>query len=154
VIRFAVKLALGALALSSAGAASAQAIAYPSPQSEALGQCVVMSTTGKDRLVAIRWMATAIGSANVMKDAVTVDAAAKDTYDREVAALFSRLLTVDCRDEAKPLVKANDSAGLQAGFGALGRIAMMELMADPSVLSSLTAYVKYADLAAVAELSE
>ncbi len=146
--------ALGATALVLPGAAAAQEIAFPNAQSKALGECVVLSTTGRDRLVMIRWIAVGIGSAESMKDAVTVNPGAKEAADRGMAAIFTRLFTVDCRDEAAPLLKAKDNTGVQAAFGQLGRIAMGELVNDPIVAQSLGSFVQYADLEAVEAITK
>lgn len=141
--------ALGAVALLVPSAAGAQDIAFPNAQSKALADCVVLSTTGRDRLVMIRWIAVGIGSADSMKDAIIVKTGAKEAADRGMAAIFTRLFTVDCRKEAAPLLKANDENGVRAAFGQLGRMAMSELMNDPLVGASLGAFVQYADMEAV-----
>jgi hypothetical protein len=62
---------------------------------KALRECVVMKSTGADRLAAARWMVTALSSAPQMAGLVSVTPAAKPDQDRAVAALFTRLLTVD-----------------------------------------------------------
>jgi hypothetical protein len=147
-------LALGSAAVMLPSTAEAQGVAFPNDASKALSECVVLSTTGRDRLVLIRWIAVSIGSANSMQDAMTVKPGAKEEADRKMGVLFTRLFTVDCRNEAAPLLKGKDDAGVEAAFGQLGRIAMNELMADPQVEQSLTAFVQYADLEAVAELSK
>lgn len=147
-------LALGAAALLVPGTAGAQGVAFPNDASKALSECVVLSTTGRDRLVLIRWVAVSIGSANSMQDAITIKPGAKEEADRKMGALFTRLFTVDCRKEAAPLLKGNDNAGVEAAFGQLGRIAMNELIGDPQVEESLTGFVQYADLEAVAEVAK
>jgi hypothetical protein len=147
-------LALGAMILSVSGAASAQGVSFPNEGSKELIECVILSTTGRDRLVLIRWVAVSIASAQSMQDSVTVKPGAKEAADRAMAAVFSRLFTVDCRNEAAPLLKANDRAGVEAAFGELGRIAMNELMGDPLVEQNLTSFTQYAELDAIAEIAK
>ncbi|WP_301749594.1 hypothetical protein [uncultured Erythrobacter sp.] len=146
--------ALGALALLVPASAGAQGVTFPNDESKALSECVVLSTTGRDRLLLIRWIAVSIGAAKSMQDAITVKPGAKEDADRNMGVLFTRLFTVDCRNEAMPLLKGNDNAGVEAAFGELGRIAMNELIGDPQVEQSLTSFVQYADLEAVAELAK
>lgn len=146
--------ALGAAALVVPASANAQEIAFPSAGSKALGECVVLSTSGRDRLVMIRWIAVSIGAAASMQEALSVKPGAKEEADRAMGALFTRLFTVDCRKEAAPLLKANDEAGVKAAFGQLGRIAMSELINDPLVEASLGGFVQYADLEAVEALGK
>jgi hypothetical protein len=147
-------IALSALAFLSPTSVGAQGVAFPNDGSKALGECVVLSTTGRDRLVLIRWVAVSIGSAESMQDALTVQPGAKDEADRKMGALFSRLFTVDCRNEAAPLLKKSDTAGVEAAFGELGRIAMKELISNPEVDKALSDFVQYADLEAVAEVAK
>lgn len=146
--------ALAAAGLVLPGAARAQEIAFPNSESRALSECVVLSTSGRDRLVLIRWIAVSIGAAGSMQDAVTVKPGAKEAADRGMGALFTRLFTVDCRKEARPLLEKGDDAGVEAAFGQLGRIAMGELMNDPLVDESLGSFVRYADLEAVEAIAK
>ncbi|WP_108790896.1 hypothetical protein [Erythrobacter sp. Alg231-14] len=127
-------------------------IAYPSEQSRALGECLALSSTGRDRIVAMRWMAANIGSSSVMQDIVTVDAEGKVEADRAMAALFTRLFSQDCGEEAAVLMKARDNAGIESAGARLGQIAMQELMGDPAVMQGMTAYVQYIDASAFEEL--
>lgn len=135
-------------------AVSAQQVSFPDAGSKALGECVVLSTTGRDRLVLIRWLAVSIGSADSMQEAITVQPGAKEDTDRLMGALFTRLFTVDCREEAAPLLKGNNNSGVEAAFGELGRIAMMELVGNPQVEQALGGFTQYADLAAIAEVAK
>lgn len=146
--------ALGAAALIAPGAAGAQAVALPNDQSKAFSECVVLSTTGRDRLVLVRWVAVSIGSSNRLQDAITVNPGAKEDADRKMGELFTRLFTVDCRKEAAPLLRGNDNVGVRAAFGELGRIAMSELTNDPQLEQVLTGFIQYADLEAVAEVAK
>ncbi len=145
---------LACIGLLFSGRASAQEVSFPNAGSKALGECVVLSTTGRDRLVMIRWIAASIGSAESMKSTVTVQPGAKEAADRGMAAIFTRLFTVDCRQEAAPLLKQNDTQGVEAAFGQLGRMAMAELVSDPQVERALGDFARYADLAAVAEVGK
>lgn len=147
-------VALGAIALCLSASAGAQGTSFPNEESKDLGECVVLSTTGRDRLVLIRWVAVSIASAPTMQDAVTLKPGAKEAADKGMAAVFTRLFTVDCRNEAAPLLKNNDNAGVEAAFGELGRIAMNELISDPVVEQNLTSFTQYADLDAIAEISK
>lgn len=145
---------LGAAALMVPGPASSQGFAFPNDQSKAFSECVVLSTTGRDRIVLVRWVAVSIGSSDRLQDAITVKPGAKEEVDRKMGELFTRLFTVDCRKEAAPLLKGNDNVGVEAAFGELGRIAMSELTNDPQLEQILTGFVQYADLEALAEVAK
>ena len=138
------------------GTASAQAslVTTPSPEAAALGQCLVGKSTGDDRVLFARWMGSSIAMAPAMKDVVTVDPAAKDAIDREMAKLFTRLMTESCRAEMSVLVKAQDAMGVQAASGKLGEMAMRELLQDPAAMQALIAYARYIDPAAMQKLTQ
>lgn len=147
----AVAVAAGLLSV----AAHAQTmIATPNDQARALGRCFVLKTTGADRLVVARWLGGAIGSGDAVTSLMKVDAARKAEADQAMAALFTRLFTQDCADEARPLVKAADQKGLEAAGGMLGEIAMRELLSDAKVSTALFDYLKYIDTAAFAKLQQ
>ena len=131
---------------------SENAINYPNQASRELSDCIATSTTQNDRLMTARWMAASMGTAPKLRGTVTVDPQAKEDADREMAALFTRLFTEDCVDQAQVLMRAGDTAGIEAAGGRLGLMAMEELMSDPAVLSSMMGYLAYVDFAAFARV--
>ncbi len=146
---------LGAAAMIMAGT-SGQALAQAAPpppiqiappvaNREALAQCLVLKTTGEDRLTLVRWIVGGVASAHAVGAIAKVDPNLKDTTDRDLAALFTRLLTVDCFDAAHALIKSHDSDGLRVAFSSLGEIAMKEVMNDADTNSSLMAFTHYID---------
>lgn len=112
-------------------------------QAAALGQCFVDKTTGADRIAVARWMLGSMSSAPQMADLIKVDSALKTEADKKMAALFTRLMAVDCASEARPLFKARSRAGFEAAGGALGKIAMKELLTDPAASKGLENYTSY-----------
>ena len=127
-------------------AAPASATAEPeSAPGEVLGRCMVLKSTGADRLLVARWFVAATASAPQAADVATVRSGRKDELDRAMAALFTRLLATDCADEARPLFAAG--AGSEAGFRvageALGRVAIGELLGNQAARTALSAYTKY-----------
>lgn len=129
-------------------------VATPDGASRALGQCFVLKTTGADRLLVARWLAGAMGMGDATRDLVTVDETAKLATDKAMAALFTRLFTKDCAEQAAPLVKAQNQSGMEAAGGMLGEMAMRELMSDPKVSASTFAYLQFIDPAKFAALAE
>ena len=148
-----IKLAtMAILALSCSPAAAAPAQDPDQAQAQALGQCFVAKSTGQDRIVVMRWMVAALASAPQLAEVVKVDATRKTEADKGMAALFTRLITVDCAAEAKPLFKNQSGAAFETAGEALGRIAMKELITDPnasSAMGTFAGYRKDRDFAAV-----
>ena len=56
-----------------------------------------------------------------------------------MAALVTRLLSVDCLAQARTAIK------LGSAFKSLGELAMQEVMNNPSVNASIGEYMKYLD---------
>lgn len=129
-------------------------VAAPNEASAKLGQCFVDNTTGNDRTLVARWMAGSMASSPMMDGLVEVDTAAKEQVDRSMADLFARLLTKDCKAQAKVVMDNRDQMGMQAAGGRLGEIAMAELMMDPAAMRAMMAYIQYIDPASFAALSE
>ena len=145
--------ALAALLLGSQAQAQTL-VTPPDGASRALGQCLVLKTTGADRLLVARWLAGAMGMGDATRNLATIDPAQKALTDQAMGALFTRLFTSDCSEQAAPLVKAQNQSGIEAAGGMLGEIAMRELMSDPKVSAGLFAYLKFVDAAKFADLAE
>lgn len=123
------------------------------PTGEALGQCFVEKTSAEDRIGLIRWMVGALGSSDKVSSVVKVDAAALDKANREVAALFSRIITKDCVHLAAPLMKTEGQRVFQIAGEALGRTAMQDMMTDPKAVAALMGYLPYIDHIALGKLA-
>jgi hypothetical protein len=119
-------------------------------ESRALAQCVQLNTNGKDRILTARWMMGALSTAPALRDMVEIDPQAKQQSEIGIAALFTRLLTVDCLTEAKAVFTRDpNGAGIRQAFEVLGEIAVQELFggdeAAQAGLSSFTQYLNEAD---------
>jgi hypothetical protein len=112
---------------------------------EALSQCLVGETKGRDRILIARWIGSALASAPQLEGLVTIEPAEREGVNREMAGLFTRLLTQDCPDEARPLFATGNTEAFGLAFQTLGEVAMQELMADPvasAAIGSFTTYLK------------
>ncbi|MDO7833985.1 hypothetical protein Q4610_02910 [Sphingobium sp. HBC34] len=132
-----------AAALLLLGAGPAMAQADGQAQAQALGECMVLKSTGADRLVVARWFLTSLASAPQATGVATLTPGKKDEFDKGMAAIFTRLMAVDCADQARPLFRAKDEAGFRVAGEALGRVAMEELLNNPQARAALSAYTQY-----------
>lgn len=143
------------IALSVPGAALAQG-GGPSPQTQAaanqLGACMARKTSSADRLAFAGWMLAAMAASPDLKDVAKVAPATKDRLDRQVAGLFTRLMTVDCLAEAKALYGTRDPLAFRLAGEPLGRAALGELTSKPEFSAALAAFTKYMDQAKFIEL--
>jgi hypothetical protein len=112
-------------------------------QAELLGKCVVLKSTGQDRLTFGRGMLAAMAAGPQLADVAKIDMVKKQELDVAVAKIFTRLLTVDCLKEAKPLAATNPKLMGEIVGETLGTISMQELLTDKETLASLEAYAAY-----------
>ena len=138
----------GSLGLIAAGLATvclvnADAAEATPAEVAALQNCIQLNSTGRDRLFMARWIVAALGSAQQLADLITVDPAKREEANKQVAALLTRLLTVDCRAQTKALTQSKDRTGMAAAGESLGRIAVQELMQNPQAATNVQEFAKY-----------
>jgi hypothetical protein len=126
--------------------------AHAGPASDALGQCVVESTTGRDRVAFVRWMFGAIALHPQVASMSKVTPADNLNLAKETGALIDRLILKDCRDEALQTVRDEGSDGLMASFRTFGEVAMQELMNNAAVNKQFEAISEHVDPAVWAEI--
>lgn len=136
-----------------AGAAPAQAQA-DGDAGKRLGQCLVEKSTGGDRVNLMRWLMASWSQSERLKDMVKIEPAVREAADRAMAAVVTRMLTVDCLEFARPVLKAHDSAAMRDAFRAFGEIAGGEIARDPDGGSAMTNFSKYIDNAAMAKAAQ
>lgn len=125
--------------LGCAGFASAQS------SSNTLATCLSDHTNGKERKDLVRWMFSAMSVHPALKDMATVVPAARTASDQAVGQLVTRLLSEDCRIEARNAMQADGPKSFEDAFSSLGRIAVQELMTHPEVAASVMGYMKFVD---------
>lgn len=100
-------------------------------------------STGEDRVMLAQWFVTVLNSSPKIKGVATVAPGKKDELDRKVAALFTRLMTVDCSEQARPLWRARSMAGFRVAGEVLGRLAMQEVMSGGDGDRMFSGYASY-----------
>ncbi len=116
-----------------------------SPNTDALGRCMSDSTTGKDRKDLAKWFFVGM-SAHPELGAIA-KASAEDTEGvlRVVGTLITRLISEDCPNEMRAVVKAEGTEGIGVAFEFLGKTAMQELVSNPSVTRVIGGFERYVD---------
>jgi len=110
-----------------------------------LGACLTAKTTGTDRVALARWAGMAITAHPASADIVKATPQQLDASDRQVAALFVRLVVIECRAEARAAIAAGGNAALEAAFRTLGEAAMRETTTHLAVQERLTRFGRYID---------
>ena len=114
--------------------------------SDDLARCLADSTTGKDRKDLARWIFAALASHPEVANIATVSPDNVEATIKTAGLKFNRLINENCKKEFIASVKTGDSAAIKSAFGALGQLAMQELMNDPSVAKTFSSFEKYIDI--------
>ena len=113
---------------------------------DALSTCMADNTTGKDRKDLARWIFVTMATHPEIQRFSNITEANRDELDKALAAMVTKLVTESCRTEAKVAIEEG-GASFEAAFEVIGKLAMQELMSNPSVNSSFTRYTKFLDKA-------
>lgn len=114
-------------------------------RTDLLSACLSDHTNGKERKELVRWMFVAMSVHPALKDLAVVAPTVRSSADQAVGQLISRLLSEDCRVEARDAMQSDGPKAFEAAFSSLGRIAVQELMTNPEVSASVMGYMKYVD---------
>jgi hypothetical protein len=115
------------------------------PATEALSSCMADNTTGKDRKDMARWIFVGMSAHPEIQSLSNVTETNRDQLDRMLAAMVTRLLTENCRAQAKMAIEKEGGEALKTAFSVMGKLAMQELMTNSEVNSSFTRFAKYLD---------
>lgn len=143
-MKFSVKAMGFALALAVSAPVASQATAGPA--TEALSACMVRSATPEDHLVLARWIFAIMARHPSVANLASISDAERLKINKAGADLMVRLLATDCAAETKAAYVEDGEDAMGDAFGALGEIAMTDLMTDPSVQAELNKLTEYADL--------
>lgn len=121
------------------------AISFAGPAADALASCVADNTSGKDRKDLAKWVFVAMSAHPEIKPLSKASDAVKESLDKNLASLATKLITQSCRAEAHQAFSTEGEKSFEFAFHALGRLAMQELTTNPAVSASFSNYVKYLD---------
>jgi len=110
-----------------------------------LSECFVNHTSSSDRILLAKWMFVVLSQYPELKNLSKVTPQVVDDYNKQVAGLFKRLLTKDCKKEASEVLKY-EPGGMTKSFNMLGKIAAAEIMLNKNVLKAVKGYSKYIDM--------
>jgi len=118
---------------------------YAGPFTDEMAKCLVTSTNDRDRTRLVKWIFRVYGDHPKVTYMVDLSDREKKVIDKDVADLFTRLLSEDCIDETK---KALDYEGENVMFNAfqiLGQVAAQGFNNNPDVMKSINEFVEMVD---------
>ena len=118
---------------------------FAGPFEDEMAKCLVTSTNKRDRNKLVKWIFRVYGDHPEVSYMVDLSDRDKKVIDKEVANIFTRLLSEDCIDETK---KALDYEGDKVMFNAfqiLGQVASKGIVESPDVMKSINKFVELID---------
>lgn len=124
-------------------------LAHASGQREAFATCISSKSSAKDDAVLTRWLFLAMAEHPSMRGLVQVDGQQAVEVDERMAALFQRLMTVDCAVQLRALPLGDLQQAFEVAFERLGQRAGSAIFDAPEVAAATERMVELIDMDAV-----
>ena len=126
------------------------------PFTDNLTRCILVSTSDDDYTKLVNWIFRVVAEHPDIKSDVgdVYSKNQKIMADVNLAEVFTKLLTRECRTESIQAFKYEQDIALFESFKMLGEISMQKMMEDPAVSKSVEEFTKYMDEKAIEELFE
>ena len=119
------------------------------PFSDEFARCIVNSSTPNEKTSFIEWMIRIFNEHPELKDLVEISDNQKIKLDKNIANIFSNLVTVRCKKEAEKAIEFEGYQSMYGAFGAFGAAASQTVLAHPDVEESSQKYAEYLDLSSL-----
>lgn len=126
--------------------------AFAGPYGDKLGNCLVESTSQRDRNILIVWMFSAASQHPVVRNILNVSPEQMDLANKNMADLTVKLLTENCKVETSEALKNEGATALESSFRLFGQVAGNELFTSPHVAGALAGFEKHLDSSKIEEL--
>ena len=110
---------------------------FAGPFADEMAKCLVTSTNNRDRNKLLKWMFKIYSDHPEVSYMVDLSDREKKVIDKEMADLFTRLLSEDCIDESKNAQKYEGNIVFFRAFQSLGQVAAQGFMGNPDVQKSM-----------------
>jgi hypothetical protein len=121
--------------------------------SDALGQCLITSSSAADRVAIVQWMFSAIASHPDVMRYTNLTTSQKEAISQNAAVVTQRLVTTDCRALAVAALHDKNPDAMRQAFDQLGHFAMRELTTNPLVRAQMSQLEKSLETAAMQDLA-
>ena len=118
---------------------------HAGPYTDDLGQCLIESTTTRDRNALVRWLFASAAAHPAVSSIIWVTPEQLDESHKAAGELFNRILFDSCREETRKALKYEGEITITTSFEMLGRVAGQQLFGSPEVSESMSGIEKYLD---------
>lgn len=115
------------------------------------GKCLVRSATDADKQHLMEWIFSAIALNPELAPYTNIPDEKRASFDRNMAALFERLVADACPKEASDAFRYEGASAFATAFQLLGQVAGKQLFASPEVAAGSEAFSKLIDQKAIEE---
>ena len=140
--------------LTACAALLVSAPAQAGPDADALGHCLVNSSTSADKLALVTWMFTSMAQHPAVSEMANVSGEERRDSLQAMANLMTVLLTDRCGELARTAIRNEGPIAMQTSFATLGQVAATELFAHPDVANGLAELDSFLNHEAINEALE
>ena len=119
------------------------------PFSDEFARCIVNSSTPNEKTSFIEWMIRIFNEHPELNDLVKMSDNQKIKLDKEIANIYSDLVTVRCKEEAEKAIKFEGDKSIPGAFSAFRASASQTILVHPDVAESSLKYAEYLDFSSL-----
>ena len=116
---------------------------FAGPFGDEMAKCLVTSTSNRDRTKLLKWMFRVYGEHPEVSYMVDLSDREKKVIDKDIADVFTRLLSEDCVDETKKALDYEGDNVMFTAFQALGQVAAQGFNVNPIVERSINKFNEF-----------
>lgn len=119
--------------------------AQAGPYSDALTRCMVDNTSRSEKMLFVKWIYAGMSKHPEVASMSTISNAQSIRLNQMTADLVTELMVKRCPHESKQGFRYEGEQSFRAAFEMLGKVAMQELMTNPSVNNYMSGIGNYID---------
>lgn len=119
--------------------------AFAGPYADELKQCFVKSSSSKDNITLIKWMAKAMVAHPALADFPAIKSSDKSNIDKEFAAYVQKILVEDCKKQTVATFENEGMGALEGSLELLAQLVLKELMSQKEVATEIGAFTSHID---------
>ena len=116
---------------------------FAGPFGDEMAKCLVTSTSNRDRAKLLKWMFRVYGEHPEVSYMVDLSDREKKVIDKDIADVFTRLLSEDCVDETKKALDYEGDNVMFTAFQTLGQVAAQGFNVNPIVERSINKFNEF-----------
>ncbi len=118
---------------------------FAGPFGDEMARCLVTSTNKRDKAKLVKWVLKVYGEHPEVSNMVNLSEREKNVIDKDVAQIFTRLLSEDCADETKKALDYEGDKVMYTAFSVLGQVAAKGFNEHPNVANSMNKFIELID---------